>query len=123
MIDLAAFDTRLHDRAARTLLRNALTLQAEHKRRLSIANPRPHKNSSHAGQYPKARTFNLRDAVVIEPASLDVITQSLSVRVGISISAFYGFILSERGWKGLHDTHRDLTAAGRYKHVDLPGAP
>lgn len=106
---------RITKDAAKVLLRNALVLQAEHKRRLSKFNPPPHKNSSKPGEYPRARTYNLRDAVVIEPASLAIIEQTGTVRVGVQTNAPYGPILTKRGRLGIAKTHADLMAGGKYK--------
>ncbi len=115
MIDEEAFDARMRERAAKIILRNMLTLQAAHKKKLSIANPRPFLNSSKPGQFPKARTFNLRDCVVTEPASLATISQTLLGRTGVLLNAKYGEILKAKGWKGIEDTHEELKAAGAYR--------
>lgn len=116
MIDEEAFDARMRERAAKIILRNMLTLQAAHKKKLSIANPPPkHDKPAKRGQYPKARTFNLRDCVVVEPASLTTIQYTLTGRTGILMNAMYGAILKAQGWKGIEDTHAELKAAGAYK--------
>lgn len=115
MFDPDAIIARTRTEAAQLQLRNALVLQAEHKRRLSKFNPPPHKNSSKPGEYPRARTYNLRDAVVIEPASLAIIEETGSVRVGVLIGAKYVESLVKKGRLGLANTHADLKAAGKYR--------
>ncbi len=106
---------RNRDHVARKLLSNALILQAEHKKKLSVANPRPYKHPAPKNTYPKARTYNLRDAVVVEPSSLKQIRSLGYVITGILLGAWYGAILKKLGWKGLADTHAALVAAGAYR--------
>lgn len=114
MFDPGNFEDRIDKLAARRLLRSALKLQARHKRNLSRANPRPHKNSAKPGQYPKARTYNLRDAVAIDPPALSTIEQRQRVRCGVLTNAIYGFYLARRGFKGLDDSHFELLSEGGY---------
>lgn len=115
MFDANAICDRVTVDAAKVLLRNALVLQAEHKRRLSKFNPRPFRNSSKPGEYPRARTYNLRDAVVIEPSSLSIIEQTGSVSVGVLTGAKYVEWLVQSGRLGIRKTHADLIAAGKYR--------
>jgi hypothetical protein len=114
-----AFDAaweRTQGLVAKSLLKKALILQTAHKRHLSVANPKPHDRPSKPGEYPKARTFNLRDAVAIEPRDLGAIRRTLIVRVGVLTTALYGPILSGPKFKrkGIADTHGSLKAAGAY---------
>lgn len=104
----------MRERAAKRILRNMLTLQAAHKKNLSVANPKPYKNPAKRGQFPKARTFNLRDAVWCDPQSLATIKATLLGRTGVLVNAFYGYELEKRGWKGLLDTHTMLQQSGAY---------
>lgn len=113
-IDLAGLEQRMRTLAAQRLLKDMLKLQAAHKRNLSRANPRPHKSPAKKGEYPKARTLNLRDAVVVEPRDLATLTSSLRGRVGVLVNAEYGYILEQAGWKGLLDTHESLKQSGAY---------
>lgn len=117
-----AFDTgdvmdRVMQNAAANLLANALILQAAHKAKLSIANPYPHNNPSKPGEWPKARTFNLRDAVDIEPRSVAEIMNRGWIRVGVLKGAEYGYFLTlpRFGRKGIADTHAELIGTGGYR--------
>lgn len=106
--ELAVFEDRLRQQAAERLVTCAVTLQSEEMGRLSIANPYPHKNPAPQGEYPRARTFTLRNGVQYDSTTLDVIKKELRVRVGYAARAFYGAILQRKGWKGLLDTLKDL---------------
>lgn len=77
----------------------ALLLQAEHKRDLSTANPAPHTNPSKPGQYPRARTYNLRDAVTAV-----MVKYGVEWRVGYLQSAEYIIPLTNRKRKNVEDT-------------------
>lgn len=90
---------------AKRLLAAAVLTQAEAKRDLSVPNPAPHLNPAPRGEFPRARTFNLRDAQAISPADLGEIARGLFVRVGVLRNAAYGPILASRGWKGIRDTY------------------
>jgi hypothetical protein len=79
----------------------ALLLQAEHKRDLSTANPAPHRNSSRPGEYPKARTYNLRDAVAVER-----VQKGVEWRVGYLKNADYIVALTRNLRKNVFDTAR-----------------
>lgn len=110
---------RARDAMAKSLLKKAIKLQVRHKRNLSRANPAPYKNPAKRGEFPKARTFNLRDAVVIEPADLAAVKRQMSVRVGILTTAPYGEYLAHQrppkvSWKGIRDSHQELIDAGAY---------
>ena len=85
------------------LMGAGVLLQAEHKRDLSKANPAPHNNPSKPGQYPRARTYNLRDAVAVEKVS------PVEIRVGYLKSAWYIVPLSIRARLNIRHT------AGRIK--------
>lgn len=90
---------------AKRLLAAALLLQAEHKRDLSKANPAPHRHSSKPGEYPRARTYNLRDAVEVEPRSpAGIADNGLKVRVGYLKSAEYILELTKKNRKNVEDT-------------------
>lgn len=115
MFDAGAIIERTRTEAAKLLLRNALVLQAAHKRNLSRFNPPPHGNSSKPGEYPRARTYNLRDSVVVEPASLAIIEETGRVRVGVLMNAKYVDYLVKNGWLGIAKTHANLKSAGKYK--------
>lgn len=82
---LAALNRRLKAAAA--------LLQAEHKRDLSKTYP----PASKPGQFPAARTFNLRDSVVVVPIPN-------GYRVGYLVNAEYIVWLVKRGRKALLDT-------------------
>lgn len=77
----------------RRLLAAAVLLQAEHKRDLSKTYP----PASKPGQYPAARTLNLRDAVTVIPIKN-------GFRVGYLVNAAYIVHLVARGRLGLLDT-------------------
>lgn len=108
--------------SAQLLMANAIKLQVRHKRNLSVANPRPHTDPSQPGEFPKARTYNLRDSVAIEPRSLAVIARTGMVRVGVLVSAIYGEYLTASGRKGIVDTHNELKAMGAYRNAGSYGA-
>lgn len=114
MFDADAITDELRAKAAKKLLTNAIKLQVRHKRNLSRANPRPHRNPSRPGEFPKARTFNLRDAVAIEPTQLAIIEHTGRVRVGVLVNAVYGEYLFQQGWKGIIDSHNELKGMGAY---------
>lgn len=101
---------------AKRLMAAALALQAEEKRSLSTANPPPHANSSKPGEYPKARTYNLRDAVAIDPPTLAGIRAGgFRVRVGYLASAWYIVPLSQRKRLNVIDTANRI--AGRIRTI------
>ena len=82
--------------AGAILLQAAITLQGLHKKDLSKSNPPPlHINPSKRGEYPRGRTWNLRDSVAFEPMMLSSIVREQSVRVGYRKGAEYGVILGE----------------------------
>lgn len=114
MFDADSIIDEIREKAAKTLLKNAIKLQVRHKRNLSRANPAPHKNPARRGEFPKARTFNLRDAVAIEPKDLATIEATGRVRVGVLTNAIYGEYLFRAGWKGIIDSHNELKAMGAY---------
>lgn len=96
---------RIERRAAERLLAVAVAFQAEAKKDYSRrSNPFPHDKPSKPGQWPAGRTWNLRDSIAVSPATVDAIMKAGEVRVGILRNAFYGAVLTARGWKGLKDT-------------------
>jgi hypothetical protein len=101
------FKRRARQRLAERLLAAALLLQAEAKRDLSRANPAPHDSPAPQGEFPRARTFNLRDSIAVDAASpAEVEANGQRVRVGYLPGAAYGGILARKGWKGVFDTYR-----------------
>lgn len=99
---------RVRRMSARKLLAAGVALQLAHKKRLSVANPFPHDNPSVQGEYPKARTFNLRDSVTVTPISLSEIEATGRVRVGYLPRAFYIIPLAQRDRKTVIDTLREV---------------
>lgn len=94
---------------AKRLLAAAIAFQAEHRKRLNVANPPPHDNSSRPGQYPKKRTGFGQSQVSYEPTSPAEVARELVVRVGISRPGFYLEVLAlDRGRKGLIDTLNEM---------------
>ena len=93
------------DLMARRLLKAALVLQGEAKKDYSTSNPKPHKNPAPKGQFPRGRTWNLRDSIAIWPDNLGVISNAQKIRVGYLPGAFYGAVLAAKGWKGIKDTY------------------
>lgn len=87
--DLRSLETQLR----RRLLAAAVLLQAEHKRDLSKTFP----PASAPGQFPAARTLNLRDSVAVVPIQD-------GYRVGYLANAPYIVWLVKRGRKGILDT-------------------
>lgn len=87
--DLRALEATIR----RRVLAAAVLLQAEHKRDLSTTFP----PASSPGQYPAARTFNLRDSVTVVPIKD-------GYRVGYLANAAYIVWLVKRGRKGVVDT-------------------
>lgn len=84
---------RLEADIRRRLLAAAVLLQAEHKRDLSKTFP----PASSPGQFPAARTFNLRDSVAVVPIKD-------GYRVGYLANAAYIVWLVKRGRLGIIDT-------------------
>jgi len=87
--DLRSIEARLN----RRLLAAAVLLQAEHKRDLSKTYP----PASVPGQFPAARTLNLRDSVTVVPIPG-------GYRVGYRVNAEYIVYLVKRGRLGIVDT-------------------
>lgn len=77
----------------RRILAAAVLLQAEHKRDLSKTYP----PASTPGQYPAARTLNLRDSVT-------VVEIPGGYRIGYLVNAAYIVPLVKRGRLGVLDT-------------------
>lgn len=91
---------------ATRLLAAAALLQAEAKRDYSVSNPAPHDNPAPRGQFPRGRTWNLRDSIAVSPNNVPAImANDMVVRVGYLPGAFYGAVLANRGWKGIRDTY------------------
>ena len=89
---------RLNAAIRRRLLAAAVLLQAEHKRDLSKTFP----PASSPGQFPAARTLNLRDSVT-------VVEIPGGWRIGYLPSvAAYLPVLIRRGRRGIHDTARRI---------------
>ncbi len=88
---------RLEADIRRRLLAAAVLLQAEHKRDLSRTFP----PASSPGQYPAARTFNLRDSVTVAPIPD-------GYRVGYLANASYLVFLAARGRLTIIDTARRI---------------
>lgn len=99
-------ERRARERAGKVLLALATDFQAEAKKDYSVPNPAPHLTPAPRGSWPRGRTWNLRDHIVIDPPSLAAITAAGEVRVGVQKNAFYGAELAKRGWKGLLDSYR-----------------
>lgn len=93
MADVTAIAADLRKRVDDRLRAAAALLQAEHKRDLSTTFP----PASKPGQYPAARTLNLRDAVAVEKIPG-------GYRVGYLPSASYILPLVKKGRKYLADT-------------------
>lgn len=94
------------DRLARRILAAGLYLQGEAKRDYSRSNPAPHKNPAPKGEFPRGRTWNLRDSIAVQPETIrGIIAADQTVRVGYLPAAFYGAALANRGWKGILDTY------------------
>lgn len=102
------FEARLRAYSAQVLLRNALAVEAAHKKNLSLANPPPHRTPAMKGQFPKLRTSFLRSQVALSTMSLDDIARRGEVTVGVRSPAFYGEALRKRGWLGLIDTYEQM---------------
>jgi hypothetical protein len=83
----------------RRLLAAATLLQSEHKRDLSTTYP----PASKPGQYPHARTLNLRDSVT-------VVKIRDGYRVGYAANAVYIVHLAGRGRRTIIDTAQRIGA-------------
>ncbi len=94
------FLAELQAAAAEELLKLAVVLQAEHKADLSRRHNGPPRYDHPAapGEFPAARTFNLRDSVAISPSTKAEIGRELRVRVGYLEGAKYGAFLAARGY-------------------------
>lgn len=97
---------RIERRAAERLLAVAVAFQAEAKKDYSRrSNPFPHDKPSKPGQWPAGRTWNLRDSIAVDPPTVaGIVAAGLVVRVGVLRGAYYGAILTAKGWRGLKDT-------------------
>jgi len=103
--NFAAMLDRIKREQAKRLLAAAVLLQAEHKRDLSRSNPFPHDNPSIPGEYPKGRTWNLRDSVAVEPTTVEgVMRNGWRVRVGYLKGAWYIEALRKIGRLTVVDT-------------------
>jgi len=102
--DIAVFEDRFRQSVAERLVACAVTLQSQEMANLSVANPYPYKTPSAPGEYPKARTFNLRNSIEYHPTALDEIKRTLRIRVGYAARGFYGPILATKGRKWMLDT-------------------
>lgn len=94
----------LRDLVARRLLAAGLTLQAEHRRDLSVGNPSPHNHPAPRGAFPRLRTGGGRANVAFEPTTVAGVRKVLRVRIGYRPAALHLLILANRGWKGIVDT-------------------
>ncbi len=96
---------RIRKDNAKRLLAAALKLQAEHKADLSTSYPR----ASVKGEFPHGRTWNLRDSVTVDPASVNGILDNGGwVRVGYLRNAWYILALSKIGRLTIKDTTRRI---------------
>jgi len=109
--EIAVFEDRFRQSVAERLVTCAVMLQSEEMKNLSVANPYPYKTPSVPGEYPKARTFNLRNSIEYHPTGLDEIKRTLRIRVGYAARAFYGPILATKGRKWMIDTLNALRPA------------
>lgn len=100
---------RAQEGLARRLLTAAVVLQAQAKGDYSKSNPAPHLNPAPRGQFPRGRTWNLRDSIAIQPTTIaGIIREGQTVRVGYLPAAFYGAALANRGWKGITDSYASV---------------
>jgi hypothetical protein len=89
------------EQIAEGLLRAAILFQQVHRQSLSKTFP----PASKIGQYPAARTFNLRDSVTYQPGTLAEIGKELKVKLGYFEHAWYGARLElKMGRLGLEHT-------------------
>ena len=103
----AAFAAIMQE-ASRRLLAAAKILQNEHRIRLSVANPPPHRSPAPKGTYPKLRSGRLRAGTIHEPQTIAEIITLERIRVGYSKVVPYGAHLYKGGWKGIQDTAKDI---------------
>lgn len=75
--------------SANGLLRATLFFQATHTKNLAKTFP----PASSEGEYPHARTFNLRQSVQYEPTDIATIAREQRIRIGYLKNAWYGVIL------------------------------
>lgn len=96
--------------AAIRVLRAGIYFKNEHKRRLGVSNPRPYKTPSKPGEYPRARTHALQNAVMTDVSSQSaVIVNGMRIRIGLSVNVWYGLYLEqELGRLGFEQSVRDL---------------
>lgn len=100
----------IRERAAKGLIRAAIHFQSVHTQALSRSYP----PASKVGEYPRARTFNLRSSVLYEPTSVGEVAKTLTVKMGLAQRAFYGVILElKRRRKGLVATLKKTRATLR----------
>lgn len=103
----------LRQAAASLLIVAAQEFQKNHKKDLSKSNPPPrHITPSKPGEYPRGRTWTLKDSVTYEPTNKATVAKTQVVRVGYHKNAEYGVYLGEhmrRKW--LIDALREHDAA------------
>lgn len=100
-----AVQRRMRERAGKVIYALATDFQGEVKKDLSVPNPTGATPSA-PGQFPRARTFNLRDAVVVDRTLAETIATG-EVRVGVLKSAWYLLPLVRRLKRlGLADSYR-----------------
>lgn len=93
---------KLDNELSRRILAAAVLLQGEHKRDLSKMNPPPHRTPSLPGQFPKARTLNLRNSVAV------VQVNAYTVRVGYWKNAEYILALVKQRRLSVIDTAKRI---------------
>lgn len=84
---------RLRLEAAKRVLAATVFYQSAHRGLLNKSNPRPYKDSSKPGEYPRARTGHLRGSVLYVPTSLAEVAKALRTACGYGKATHYGFFL------------------------------
>lgn len=76
---------------------------------LKVRESTPYPPASVVGQYPHARTFQGRNAVVVYPSDLGTIARTLKTQVGYLSNAFYMGVLEEsKGRLGLFSCYQEV---------------
>lgn len=115
---------RVKREMASRLLRAAIFFQTQQMQRLNRSNPRPYKEPSVAGEYPRKRTGAGQAGVVYAPLTIDgIIAAGLRVRLGQTRNSWYILMLEifrdRLGYrKTLEDLRPQIAAILR-----MPGGP
>ena len=88
-VDIEAAKQAMELRVGQLLIAAAIAVQSDLKRELSKSYP----PASKPGEFPRGRTWNLRESVMYDPTDPMKVGRQQFVRIGYSTRAPYGAIL------------------------------